>query len=100
PVGTIGGCIRQMTAFGRFCLATLTFAGSLAGAIEACASGLLAPAEQNRLAAQLESRPMVFFVAKGPAGSCGDGCGVWSAGEGKFVPGTAQRFRDFLGSLS
>jgi hypothetical protein len=61
---------------------------------------LLAPAEQNRLAAQLDKRPMVFFVAKGPADSCGAGCSEWIAAEGQFLPGSAQRLRDFLGKLS
>jgi hypothetical protein len=63
-------------------------------------AGLLAPAEQNRLAAQLDKRPMVFFVAKGPANACGPGCNEWIAAEGQFLPGTAQRFRDFLEKLS
>lgn len=63
------------------------------------ARGLLAPAEQNRLVTQVDKRPMVFFVARGPADSCGPGCGEWIAAEGKFVPGTAQRFREFLATL-
>jgi hypothetical protein len=63
------------------------------------AAGLLAPAEQNRLAAQLEKRPMVFFLARGGADACGPGCSAWIAAEGRFVPGTAQRFKDFLGTL-
>jgi hypothetical protein len=64
------------------------------------ASGLLAPAEQNRLLSQIENQPMLFFVAKGPAGSCGPGCDEWIAAEGNFVPDTPQRFRDFLATLS
>jgi hypothetical protein len=88
-----------MTASGRFCLAALTLLGSLGYAAQA-AAGLLAPAEQNRLAFQLEKRPMVFFLAKGAPDSCGPGCSEWIAAEGKFVPGTAQRFRDLLATLS
>jgi hypothetical protein len=92
--------IGQMTAAGRLSPFALTLLMLAAFATQTRASGLLAPAEQSRLVAQLDKRPMVFFVAKGPADSCGRGCGEWIAAEGKFVPGTAQRFRDFLGTLS
>ena len=86
-----------MTA-GRICAAILVL---LVGfATQAQARGLLAPAEQTRLLSHLEKRPMVFFLAKGPAGACGPGCGEWIAAEGKFVPGTAQRLRDFLATLA
>lgn len=85
-----------MTVASRLFLMALTLLGSPGLA----AGALLAPVEQNRLAAQLEKRPMVFFVAKGPADSCGPGCGEWIAAEGRFERGTAQRFRDFLALLS
>jgi hypothetical protein len=68
-------------------------------AVQAHASGLLAPAEQNRLLAQLDKRPIVFFLARGPADSCGPGCNEWIAAEGRFVPGTAEKFQDFLRTL-
>jgi hypothetical protein len=42
----------------------------------------------------------VFFLAKGPADSCGPGCSAWIAADGRFVPGTAQRFEDFVRTLS
>src|SRR5688572_27320533 len=98
-VGSFRGCPAAMTASGRFCLAVLAFLGSLGYAAHALAAGLLTPAEQNRLGAQLEKRPMVFFLAKGPPDSCGPGCSEWIAAEGAFVLGTAQRFRDFLAML-
>ena len=98
--GLLGGAFFRMTAIARLPLAALTVLGSLGYSAQTCAAGLLAPAEQHRLIAQLEKRPMVFFVAKGQAGSCGPGCNEWIAAEGRFVPGTAQRFQDFLATLS
>jgi hypothetical protein len=89
-----------MTAARRLSIVALILLGPPGIAMRAEAAGLLPPKEQNRLAAQLDKRPMVFFVAKGPAGSCGPGCGEWIAAEGQFLPGTAQKFRDFLGQLS
>ena len=86
-----------MTA-GRLSVAVLVLLVGFAA--PAAARGLLAPAEQTRLLAQIDRRPMVFFLAKGGAGSCGPGCGEWIAAEGRFVPGTAQRLRDFLGVLA
>jgi len=86
-----------MTA-GRLSVAVLVLLVGLAA--PAAARGLLAPAEQTRLLAQIERRPMVFFLAKGGAGSCGQDCDEWIAAEGRFVPGTAQRLRDFLGVLA
>ena len=91
-----------MTAAGRLsviALASLALLAPFCFAAPAMARGLLAPVEQSRLLAQIDKRPMVFFLAKGSAGSCGPGCGEWIAAEGRFVPGTAQRLRDFLGLL-
>jgi hypothetical protein len=87
-----------MTAAGRLCVVTLALLG-LCGLDGQAQARLLAAAEQNRLAAQLDKRPMVFFVAKGPADSCGAGCNEWIAAEGQFLPGTAQKFKDFLATL-
>jgi hypothetical protein len=87
-----------IAACGRLFLA-LALLGSL-GWSDVYASGLLKPAEQNRLLSQIEKQPMVFFVAKGPAGSCGPGCDEWIAAEGDFVPDTPQRFQEFLATLS
>jgi hypothetical protein len=92
-----------MTAAGRLsviALASLALLAPFGFAAPAMARGLLAPVEQSRLLAQIDKRPMVFFLAKGSAGSCGPGCGEWIAAEGRFVPGTAQRLRDFLGLLA
>lgn len=89
-----------MIASGRCCLAALTLLGSLGHAAHVHATGLVTPTEQNRLVSQLDNRPMVFFLAKGPADSCGPGCSEWIAAEGKFVLGTAQRFRDFVATLA
>jgi hypothetical protein len=57
-------------------------------------------AERRRLHTFLEQQPMVFFVAKGPADSCGPGCSEWIAAVGKFESNTDQRFRDFLEKLN
>ena len=85
---------------GRLSLIALMLLVPAAFSAPADARGLLAPAEQTRLLAQIDRRPMVFFLARGGAGSCGPGCGEWIAAEGRFVPGTAQRLRDFLGLLA
>lgn len=76
------------------------FACGLASIADARAGSLLSPAEHNRLALQMERRPMVFFIAKGPANSCGPGCDQWIAAEGTLTPGTSQRFQDFLATPS
>ena len=89
-----------MTAAGRLSVIALAFLVPFGLAAPAAARGLLAPAEQSRLLAQIDKRPMVFFLAKGSAGSCGPGCAEWIAADGRFVPGTAQRLRDFLGLLA
>src|SRR5438552_3575881 len=81
-------------------VAAVIFACGLASTAGAPAGGLLPPAEHNRLALQIERRPMVFFVANGPADSCGPGCDRWIAAEGTLTPGSAQRFEDFLAKSS
>ena len=91
-----------MIAAGRLTVLALALPAFLVPfglAVPAAARGLLAPAEQTRLLAQTDKRDMVFFLAKGSADSCGEGCGEWIAAEGKFVPGTAQRLRDLLAKL-
>jgi hypothetical protein len=40
--------------------------------------------------------PMVFYLAKGPADSCGSGCSEWIVGEGTIGDGTAGKMRAFL----
>src|SRR5690349_2403253 len=63
-------------------------------------AGILAPAEHNRLLASLDRQPMIFFVARGPADSCGPGCNEWIAALGRFEENTAQRFRAFVDKLN
>src|SRR6478609_2777751 len=61
-------------------------------------AGLGAP----QIAAAQEMRelvPMVFFVAKGKADSCGTGCDTWIAAHGNFDLGSARRFAVFLKKL-
>ncbi len=67
---------------------------------QALASGLLTPREQNRALAEVDDRPIVFFVAKGAADACGRGCNEWIAAVGTFDIGATQRFRDFIEKLN
>lgn len=62
-------------------------------------AGMLAPAEQNRLISLLDRRPMVFFVAKGSADSCGKGCNEWIAAVGSFDSEAPERFRNLVEKL-
>jgi hypothetical protein len=81
-------------------LQSLLILAACLAASEAMAAGLLTSREHNRLVAELEPRPMIFFVAKGPADSCGRGCSEWISAVGVFDDGAAQRFRDFIGKLN
>jgi hypothetical protein len=93
-------CGMPVIALRHLPLAALMFWGAFSYATQTSASGLISPVQQNRLFAQIEKRPMVFFVAKGPSGSCGSGCDEWISAEGNFGPGTAQQFREFLAKVS
>jgi hypothetical protein len=44
----------------------------------------------------LVGTPMVFYLAKGDADACGQGCGEWIAAEGYLDLGAAHRLRAFL----
>ena len=61
-----------------------------------------APAKGNRPAtppakAHLPLKdPMVFYLARGEADTCGRGCSEWIAAEGAITSGTAARMRAFL----
>jgi len=77
-------------------IVSYVFACVWASIAAAHAGALLAPADHNRVVRQIDTHPIVFFVAKGPADSCGAGCDRWIAAEGTLTPGTAQRFQDFL----
>jgi hypothetical protein len=39
---------------------------------------------------------MVFYLAKGDANACGEGCSEWIAAEGYIDLGAAQRLKKFL----
>jgi hypothetical protein len=54
------------------------------------------PEQKNPL---LSGPPLVFYVAKGEPGSCGRNCSEWIAAEGRFAPGSSQRFRELLNRL-
>jgi hypothetical protein len=43
--------------------------------------------------------PMAFYVVKGAADSCGQGCDSWIAAEGQIDAGAASRFRKLLRQL-
>ena len=49
--------------------------------------------------ADLQRRPMIFFVAKGAPDACGVGCREWIAAEGNIDTEAGRRFRDFLAAL-
>src|ERR1700687_3728559 len=89
-----------MSVSSRHVVAILALLGSFGWSLPLGASGLLAPAEHNRLVAQTERRPMIFFVARGAADSCGPGCSEWIAAVGRIEIGTAQQFRDFIEGLN
>jgi len=40
--------------------------------------------------------PLHFYLAKGEANACGEGCSEWIAVEGRFDPGSAGRAQTFL----
>lgn len=44
----------------------------------------------------MKQQAMIFFVAKGEPGSCGQGCSEWIAAEGAFDPQAHERLREFL----
>jgi hypothetical protein len=48
------------------------------------------------LQSKLAKQPLTFFLARGPAESCGPGCRDWIAADGQFDEGAAARFRVFL----
>lgn len=45
---------------------------------------------------RIEQQAMIFFVAKGPANSCGPGCSEWIAAEGSFDLRAHERLLEFL----
>ncbi len=57
------------------------------------------PARARPAIRPLLTRPVVFYVAKGAADSCGSGCDTWIAIEGQIDNGAAARFRKFFKPL-
>jgi hypothetical protein len=49
--------------------------------------------------AKASAPPMAFYVVKGAADSCGQGCDSWIAAEGQIDAGAASRFRKLLRQL-
>jgi hypothetical protein len=49
--------------------------------------------------AKVLAPPMAFYVVKGAADSCGQGCDSWIAAEGQIDAGAASRFRKLLRQL-
>lgn len=47
----------------------------------------------------LKEQPLIFYVAKGPADACGEGCNTWIAADGKFDSGAPERLRQLLKKL-
>jgi hypothetical protein len=54
----------------------------------------------NSAQEQLQRVPMVFYLAKGEANACGEGCNEWIAADGYIDLGSAQRLRSLLDRYS
>jgi Tfp pilus assembly protein PilF len=50
--------------------------------------------------AAIESKGMVFYVARGEPDACGPGCSEWIAASGRFDTGSTERLRALLRRLS
>jgi hypothetical protein len=57
------------------------------------------PAAVRPVSRPLQSRPIVFYVAKGAPDVCGPGCDTWIAIEGQFDRSASARFRKFFVAL-
>ena len=73
-------------------LLALVAAGVAFGGAEAARAETASPSDPTAV----ERLPLAFYLAKGEANSCGEGCNEWIAAEGYFTPGSAQRMRTFL----
>ena len=60
------------------------------------AAGEAASGRDRAIVAELNQRPLIFFVAKGGPDACGAGCSKWIAADGMIDSGAAERFRAFL----
>jgi hypothetical protein len=63
-----------------------------------CGSALAGPATRPA-ARNAPVPPMAFYVVKGAADTCGQGCDRWIAAEGQIDAGAASRLREFLRQL-
>jgi len=64
--------------------------------VAALAQGKAVP---NREIAVINRSPLVFYLAKGEPGACGEGCSEWIAADGYFDRGAPQRLRAFLARI-
>jgi hypothetical protein len=78
-------------------LLSLFMAGAASAAPAAPPGG--APKNIKQRLAELTKTGLVFYVAKGPAGSCGEGCDTWIAAEGQFDAAAPERLRRLLKQL-
>jgi hypothetical protein len=81
-------------------LACVVLALSPTGAAAAPGADAAAREKVKAIYERMKRQPMMFFVAKGGPNACGPGCSEWIAAEGMIDPDAAQRFRDFMGTLS
>jgi hypothetical protein len=72
-------------------LSVLAWCDAYGGAAGEATSG-----RDRAIVAQLNQRPLIFFVAKGGPDACGSGCSKWIAADGMIDSGAAERFRAFL----
>ena len=63
------------------------------------AAAAAAPSESPKSKGASPKLPMLFYLAKGEADACGDGCSEWIAAEGGVDSGAGQRLRTFLNRL-
>lgn len=80
---------------GRIVLAAFLVCATIL-ATGAQASAQASVGRKSDLQSKLAKQPLTFFLARGPADSCGPGCREWIAADGQFDEGSAARFRVFL----
>jgi hypothetical protein len=72
-------------------LSVLAWCNAYGGAVGEATSG-----RDRAIVAELNQRPLIFFVAKGGPDACGPGCSKWIAADGMIDSGATERFRAFL----
>jgi len=58
-----------------------------------------ATSKEGKKVSASSQTPMVLYLAKGEADTCGPGCSEWIAAEGRFDEGAAQRLRTLLSRI-